>query len=101
MASFRRIPTNVQEETEKAVRRNMDFCVQLFRIGTLQGVTTQSKTSARGNRNPRVRRWSFPRAGIRIPARGVFYFSTPSSLPTLMKAAMHLSRCSRLWPAES
>ena len=28
------------------------------------------------------------------------YFSTPSSLPTLMNAAMHLSRCSRSCAAE-
>ena len=27
------------------------------------------------------------------------YFRTPSSRPTLMKAAIHLSRCSRSWPA--
>ena len=25
---------------------------------------------------------------------------TPSSFPTLTKAAMHLSSCSRVWPAE-
>ena len=29
------------------------------------------------------------------------YLMTPNSLPTLMKAAMALSRCSRLWAAES
>ena len=29
-----------------------------------------------------------------------FYFSTPSSLPTLIKAAIHLSRCSFSCPAE-
>ena len=28
------------------------------------------------------------------------YFSTPSSLPTLMNASMQRSSCSRLWPAE-
>lgn len=28
------------------------------------------------------------------------YFSTPSSLPTLMNASMHWSSCPRSWPAE-
>ncbi len=29
------------------------------------------------------------------------YLITPSSLPTFMKAAIALSSCSRVWPAES
>ncbi|GAP44022.1 DEAD/DEAH box helicase [Lentimicrobium saccharophilum] len=40
------------------------------------------------------------RASLKSYAGGFYPFSTPSSLPTLVKAAIHLSRCSRLWAAE-
>ena len=32
--------------------------------------------------------------------RKLRYFSTPNSFPTLVKAAMARSRCSRVWAAE-
>ena len=45
-------------------------------------------------------RWkSFPPARYRIIV--LCYLMHPSSLPTLVKAAMHLSRCSRSCPAET
>ena len=38
---------------------------------------------------------------VGLGCRAGCYFSTPSSLPILVKAATHLSRCSLLWPADT